>query len=479
MQKQTIEKSDETIGIKAKVEKHNKSQNRIRFKNSFANIGDEVALLTLSEHSNYLQLKKDADNYITTINQLQDEIDNNDINALNKQLTVYEKQVDKLTKSNNSFKQWNDEYKAKNKELSSKLDKYKETIADKDATILELKKDNKNIVELQNQLQDKDATITSLTSENNQLKFSVSEQSKTISSNDTTIEDLEQTIAELKEHNDAIAKQLEDSIDASEHQQLQDKVAELQSKVGTSESVDYWKNAYENIVASSDELANRNDELVTENNDLKNKVDAVNNTNQYLNQSLLGLKDSFDETIEDITTDSKNKEKELKETIKNQQSHIDEITKIKDSLLVKNEYIPTKQHYDEILALTNELNDAQKEIDKLNSDIEVKLATQKSELDSEHADAVNKIQLENTENKAQLLVAYNNDLNNLKIQYNNLANGYNHLLDELDSITKWNALFDSRHKKIRKDKEPVPPLEITSEQLPPSDEHVLEYIPKE
>ena len=58
MQEQTLETSDATIGIECKVEKHNNSQNRIRFKNSFANIGENVAILTLSEHSNEHQSKE-------------------------------------------------------------------------------------------------------------------------------------------------------------------------------------------------------------------------------------------------------------------------------------------------------------------------------------------------------------------------------------------------------------------------------------
>ena len=42
MQEQTLETSDETIGILCKVEKHNSTQNRIRFKNHIAQIGDEI-----------------------------------------------------------------------------------------------------------------------------------------------------------------------------------------------------------------------------------------------------------------------------------------------------------------------------------------------------------------------------------------------------------------------------------------------------
>ena len=396
-----------------------------------------------------------SNKYIAKINQLQDEIDNADIKALKKQLAVYEKQVDKLSKSNNTYKQWNDEFKAKNQELQDKIDKYKETIADKDAT------------------------ITSLTSENNQLKFSVSEQSKTISSNDATIEDLEQTITELKEHNDAIAKQLEDSIDASEHQQLQDKVAELQSKVGTSESVDYWQNAYNNLVDSSDELTFRNDELIAENKDLKNKFDEINNANKLLNEHAIGLKTTFDKIIEDKTTDAKNTEKELKENIKNKQSHIDEITDKYQSLLPSKDNIPQKQHYDEIIALKDEIKAKEIEIDKLNGEIETKLATQKSELEIAHADEVNQIKIDNTEKNAQMLVAYNQELNKLKLEYNNLANEYNTLLNGVDSLTRINTLVNGKHNEIKKDKEQVPLLEIISEQLPPSDENILEFVPKD
>ena len=456
MQEQTIEKSDATIGIECKVERHNTTQNRIRFKSSFANIGDMIVALTLSEHSNYLQQIQQVDEYIEKINQLQQEIDSNDIKTMEKQLAVYEKQVDKLNKSNNSYKQWNNEFKTTIEDLERKVDNYKKTIADKDAT------------------------ITSLTSENKKLHFAVDEQAKTISSNDSRIENLEQTIADLKEMNDKIAKQLEDSIDASEIEDLQEQVATLSDKLNGAESdATYWKTSYNNIIDSSDELANKNETLIAENEKLRNDNDAINKTNQLLNENIIGLKATFDETKQEMQSDFKNKEKESKETIKKMQSHIDELTDKYQSLLTKKEYIPPTSHYDEVLGLQQEIKDKENEIDKLNGEIEVKLATQKSELDSEHADEINNIKLEHANEKAQLLVAYNKELDNLKLQYNNLANNYNHLLDEVDTITKLNAIFDSRHKKIRKDKEHIPALEITSEQLPPSDEDVLEYVPKE
>ena len=268
---------------------------------------------------------------------------------------------------------------------------------------------------------------------------------------------------------DAIEKQLEDSIDASEHQQLQDEVAELKDLLATSQTkCKYWYDAHNNLVESSDELANRNEDLIKQNNDLKNKFDEVNNTNQLLNQNLIATNTNFKETKEQMQSDFEKQEKELKETIEKQQSHIDELTQIKDSLLPLKDNIAQKQHYNEIGALKDEIRTKEKEISKLNNEIESKLASQKSDLSIEHANE-----------KAQILVGFNQQLDNLKLQYNNLANDYNHLLNGVDSLTRINTFFNGKHNEIKKNKEQVPLLEITTEQLPPSDENVLEYVPKE
>lgn len=360
MQEQTLETSDETIGILCKVEKHNSTQNRIRFKNHIAQIGDEIYAITPSEHSAIMQQLNDADNFI---------------------------------------------------------DKHQPTNEDS-----------------QNQLQEQ-----------------------------------EQLIQDLKQMNDNLAKQLEDSIDASEHQQLQDEVAELKDLLATSQTkCKYWHDAHNNLIESSDELANRNEELIKQNNDLKNKFDEVNNTNQLLNQNLIATNTNFKETKEQMQSDFEKQEKELKETIEKQQSHIDELTQIKDSLLPLKDNIAQKQHYNEIGALKDEIRTKEKEISKLNNEIESKLASQKSDLSIEHANE-----------KAQILVGFNQQLDNLKLQYNNLANDYNHLLNGVDSLTRINTFFNGKHNEIKKNKEQVPLLEITTEQLPPSDENVLEYVPKE
>ena len=316
MQEQTIEQKDATIGIECKVEKHNNSQNRIRFKSSFANIGENIVALTLSEHSNYLQQMQHVNECNKKINQLQQEVDSNDIKALKKQLGIYEKQVDNLTKSNNSYKQWNDEFKSK-------------------------------------------------------------------------INDLEQTIDELKEHNNAIAKQLENTIDASEFKKSQNEINHLK------EQVDKYKSKYENMLSDYTKATDECIAYLDENKKLKE-------TNQFLNEQVGAITSTFNK------------------------------------------------------------------INELNSDIETKLAVQKNELDSEH-----------TKEKAQMLVAYNKELDNLKLQYNNLANDYNNLLNDVSTITKWNALFDSRHKKIKKDKQQIELMKLPSEQLPSSDEDVLEYVPKD
>ena len=125
MQEQTLETSDETIGILCKVEKHNSTQNRIRFKNHIAQIGDEIYAITPPEHSSIMQQLKDADEFIAKHQQ------NND----NEDLQNQQKEQEQL------------------------------------------------------------------------------------------IQDLKQMNDNLAKEKDAIEKQLEDSIDASEHQQLQDEVA--------------------------------------------------------------------------------------------------------------------------------------------------------------------------------------------------------------------------------------------------------------
>ena len=136
--------------------------------------------------------------------------------------------------------------------------------------------------------------------------------------------------------------------------------------------------------------------------------------------------------------------------------------------MVKQEHIPPKDHHKEILTLKDEIRTKEKEISNLNAKIETSLATLKSDLEIQHANE-----------KAQLLVVYNQDLDSLKLKYNHLVNEYNYLLDEIDSITKWNALTDNRHKKIRNNKDYFETIPITSEQLPPYDEDVLEYVPKD
>lgn len=437
MQEQKLETSDESMPT-CKVEKHNSTQNRIRFKNSIASIGDEVVILPSGQHQQLIGKVNDADKYLAKINQLEYEINNADIRTLKKDIEDLQKQIKNKNNSINTYKTNSVKNKAMIEDLQDKLDKYKKTIAERDAT------------------------ITSLTGENKQLKDSVSEQSKTISSNDSTIEDLQETISDLKEMNDNIAKQLEDSIDASELDKLEQENNDLKE----------YKRKYEKLVSDYTKACDENIEILEDNRQLKD-------ANQFLNENIDALRKTFDKTIEDNSIDAENKEKELKETIKNQQLHIDELTDKYQSLLPIKDNIPQSTHYSEIDALKDKLNDATNELNKTKADIETKLAVQKQEINDAHKDEIHQIKESHTNEKAQLLVAYNNDLNNSKLKYNELAMEYNSLIDELYTITKWNALLDNRHEKIRKDKEYAQLMEIPSEQLPPSDETTLEYVPKD
>lgn len=301
------------------------------------------------------------------------------------------------------------------------------------------------------------------TSEHDQLLEHLDEIENT--DNTIAIEDLQnqikehkQTISDLKSINDSIAKekdaikkQLEDSIDASELDKLKKENKDLKE----------YKTKYEKLISDYTKACDENIGILEDNRQLKD-------TNQFLNENIDALRKTFDKTLENNSTDAKNKEHELKETIKKQQSHIDELTQKYQSLLVKQEHIPPKDHHKEIIKLKDEIKTKEKEISDLNANIETSLATLKSDLEIAHANE-----------KAQLFVAYNKDLDSLKLKYNNLVNEYNYLLDEIDSITKWNALTDNRHKKIRNNKEYFETIPITSEQLPPSDENTIEFVPKD
>ena len=95
----------------------------------------------------------------------------------------------------------------------------------------------------------------------------------------------------------------------------------------------------------------------------------------------------------------------------------------------------------------------------------MKLAKQKSEIEVKH-----------TEEKAQMLLAYHQELNGHKLKYNELAKDYNHLLGDASSLSRINTLFSGRHKTIVKDKEPVELEEIEVEKEPTE---TIEYVPKD
>lgn len=403
MQEQTIELSDERIGIKYVVGANgNYARISLGKLGDKFNKNDEVIVLTISEHQKLLQQIKNADNYLIKMNQLENEINDADIRTLKKDNEDLQKQIKNKNNSINTFKTNSVKNKAKIEDLQK------------------------------------------------------------------TIKEQEQTIAELKQMNDNIAKQLDNSIDASEIEDLQNEIQALKEQHETSQKqMEYWKQSYENLLESSDEVVAQNESLIGDNEKLRNDNNAINETNKLLNENIIALKTSFDETKQQLQSDFEKQEKELKETIKNNQSHIGELTDKYQSLLPSKEYIPQKQHFDEILALKDEIRTLEKDIETKDAEIEKKLATQKSDLLIEH-----------NNQKAQLLVGYNQELDKLKLKYNNLANDYNYLLNGVDSLTRFNTLFNGKHNEIKKDKEQVEILEIKT-QLPPSDENVLEFVPKE
>ena len=199
-----------------------------------------------------------------------------------------------------------------------------------------------------------------------------------------------------------------------------------------------------------------------------------------LNDNIIGLKTTFDETKQEMQSKFESNENELKETIKKQRSHIDEITQKYQSLLVSKDNIPQKQHYDEINTLKDEIKDAKVELAKTIEDLNTKHSKEIKDINVAHAHELSELKSKQSEDKAQLFVAYNNNINHHKMKYNELAFEYNDLLNDASTLTKINTLFNSKHKEIIKDRNPVELEIIDQDQLPKSDHEIPmeKYVPK-
>ena len=250
------------------------------------------------------------------------------------------------------------------------------------------------------------------------------------------------------------------------------KIAQLQKELdSTKTELDQLKNSYNNLNNDYEILENENENLKTKHANLikfNKQLDASNTNSQEIIQQLKDI--------------MQYKEQELKETIQNQQQHIDEITHKYQLLLPLKDYIPVKQYYDDIDKLKEELKASENKIVKINANVETQLAEQKQELESIHHNQIIKLIdekhiLENkfTDDKAQLLVAYNNDLNHYKMQYNELAIVYNQLVEQLQSLTRLNTLLSGKHNGIKKDKEKVELIEMSSEHV---EIPMEKYVPK-
>lgn len=265
---------------------------------------------------------------------------------------------------------------------------------------------------------------------------------KELTSN-TTQQDLVQENKQLKEHNDIIAKELQDAFTLDEVNELENTIAsylgEIQELKEDKKQHQQLIHDYEDAIADITRLDNTNTEL--------------KNTNQFLNEQIAGLKATFDNTIEDINNTSSHQIKELNENIEKDRLHIDELTDKYQSLLPLKEYIPPKEHYHQLQQLQDKINKITTDYNELKASMDSQIQKLESDLNQQH-----------TKEKASLLVTYNKDINNTKQQYNELVKDYNHLLDELKTITRFNALLDNRHKKILENKTEKEVLTIEDKQ---------------
>ena len=272
-------------------------------------------------------------------------------------------------------------------------------------------------------------------------------------------------IANLKARVDNLGKELEEA-KAQPKVYDKDEMEKLKEDLETAKSQEkYWKNSFEEMIGSSDDLAARNEELIKENDQLKDANNKINETNKLLNDNIIGLNASFKETKEELQSTFDTKEKDYRETIEKQQKHIDELTEKVQSLSILKDYISPKEHYEALEELKDKIKEVELELDKAKAEVDVKLKTQKSEIDVKH-----------TEEKAQMLIAYTQELNAHKLKYNELAKDYNHLLGDASSLSRTSVLFSGRHKTIVKDKEPAELVEIEVEKEPTE---TIEYVPKD
>ena len=449
MSKKTLEKTDNSIGLEFEVKKNTPNANRIGFSNTIFTVGEKVYVLSNTEREDLMKQLNQVDEYKSRIEELE-AIDTEDlqgqlqekdaiISNLNARIDVLEKEADDDSEI---------------AELQEQLHKtnllHKEEIAD-----------------FKKQIHKQETVIKEL-----ELSFGFNEDQiikfkHAVEEKDSTIADLKQMNDNLAKENDELKNKAEGLVDASEVEELQNEIAELKEQLeGHEGQLKYWKNAYENLIESSDELAARNETLIKDNNQLKDANNKINETNKLLNQNLMGINDNYKETTHELQSVFDDKESELKETIKKQQIHIDELTEKVESLVGLRDYIPPKEHYEALEELRHKIKDVERELDKAKAEVDMRLATQKSEIDIKH-----------TEEKAQMLLAYNQELNNHKLKYNELAKDYNHLLGDASSLSRINTLFSGRHKTIVKDKEPVELEEIEVEKEPPTE--TIEYVPKD
>ena len=205
--------------------------------------------------------------------------------------------------------------------------------------------------------------------------------------------------------------------------------------------------------------------MIKENERLKTANTNINETNKLLNDNILGMNDNYQKSQKEIRDVYDDKEKGLKETVEKQQKHIDELTEKVQSLAILREYIPPKQHYEELNDLKDKIKKAELELDKATAKIDAELSSQKS-----------KLQIAHTEEKAQMLLAYNQELNSYKLKFNELAKDYNHLLEDASSLSRTNTLFNGRHKAIVKGREPV---ELEKIDVEKQATETIEYVPKD
>ena len=356
-----MQEQDNNVGVPCKVEKHNKTQNRIRFKKDIAKIGDEVYIITTSEQSKI----KSSENTINV--------------DLKKQLQSKDAEIQSLNKRIDELKQHQEQNNAENKSI----DAYKQ------------------------ELESKYEIIDGLTTSNNEKNATIDELTKSNNEKDAII-------TELKTRIDELGIITDNSISESEYGSLKEQLN------NANKELEYWQNAFGEINEKNVAILDENDSLKKDNTTISETNKMLNAHNIALTSTFDETKEQMLSDFEKQEKELKETIKKQQTHIDELTQKYESLIANKDYIPQTTHYKALQELKDEIHAskLENEQKIGELQLEYTNkiSDLETTFANEKSDLKMEHTNE--KAQMLVAYNNE--LNNLKHEKNNIASQYNEL-----------------------------------------------------------